>query len=52
MDSQKLAFHRTRHLRNSFNGNREIKISRDGTELEPMVGQQLLELFWRDPTVL
>jgi len=48
---QKLPFHRTRHLRNAFNGNREVKISRDGTEVEPNVGAQLLELFWKDPAL-
>lgn len=28
--SSRLPFSRTRHIRNSFNGNREIKVSRDG----------------------
>jgi hypothetical protein len=28
--STRLPFTRTRHIRNSFNGNREIKVSRDG----------------------
>ncbi|TNY21558.1 YT521-B-like domain-containing protein [Rhodotorula diobovata] len=43
-----LPFARTRHIRNSFNGNREIKISRDGTEVEPTAGEQLLGEWWRD----
>ncbi|GAA5927206.1 hypothetical protein JCM3775_002478 [Rhodotorula graminis] len=43
-----LPFARTRHIRNSFNGNREIKISRDGTEVEPTAGEQLLSEWWRD----
>lgn len=30
-----LSFFRTRHLRNPWNGDREVKVSRDGTELEP-----------------
>lgn len=44
----KLPFHRTRHLRNAFNDNREVKISRDGTEVEPTTGDMLLKLFWQD----
>lgn len=44
----KLPFIRTRHLRNSWNNNRQIKVSRDGTELDPDVGRQLLE-EWRLP---
>ncbi|KAF9240211.1 YT521-B-like domain-containing protein [Melanogaster broomeanus] len=39
----RLPFHRARHLRNPWNHDREIKVSRDGTELEPGVGQQLIE---------
>lgn len=42
---QPLSFTRTRHLRNPWNGNREVKVSRDGTELEPPIGQQLLALW-------
>ncbi|CDO77163.1 hypothetical protein BN946_scf184657.g38 [Trametes cinnabarina] len=34
---------RSRHLRNPWNHDREVKVSRDGTELEPSVGQALLE---------
>lgn len=30
-----LPFHRLRSLRNPWNANREIKVSRDGTEIEP-----------------
>lgn len=41
--TQRVPFHRTRHLRNPWNHDREIKVSRDGTELEPAVGQQLIE---------
>ncbi|EJC97872.1 uncharacterized protein FOMMEDRAFT_23945 [Fomitiporia mediterranea MF3/22] len=39
----RLPFHRTRHLRNPWNHDREVKVSRDGTELEPLVGQALLD---------
>jgi hypothetical protein len=38
----KLPFQRTRHLRNPWNHDREVKVSRDGTELEPTVGEKLL----------
>ncbi|KZT19974.1 hypothetical protein NEOLEDRAFT_1141276 [Neolentinus lepideus HHB14362 ss-1] len=39
----RLPFWRTRHLRNQWNHEREVKVSRDGTELEPTVGQALLD---------
>jgi hypothetical protein len=38
-----LPFQRTRHFRNPWNNEREVKVSRDGTELEPTVGERLLE---------
>ncbi|KAL0062321.1 hypothetical protein AAF712_010805 [Marasmius tenuissimus] len=41
--TERLSFLRTRHIRNPWNHDREIKVSRDGTELEPVVGQQLLD---------
>ncbi|KAH7885461.1 YT521-B-like domain-containing protein [Phlebopus sp. FC_14] len=41
--TERLPFHRIRHLRNPWNHDREIKVSRDGTELEPGVGQQLID---------
>lgn len=41
--TERLPFHRTRHLRNPWNSDREVKVSRDGTEVEPSVGQQLLD---------
>ncbi|KAJ7769123.1 YT521-B-like domain-containing protein [Mycena maculata] len=43
---ERLPFQRTRHIRNPWNHDREVKVSRDGTELEPGVGQALLE-EWR-----
>ncbi|TFK24953.1 hypothetical protein FA15DRAFT_669010 [Coprinopsis marcescibilis] len=42
LEQRRIPFHRTRHLRNPWNKGREIKVSRDGTELEPTVGKQLL----------
>ncbi|KAI5466734.1 YT521-B-like domain-containing protein [Mariannaea sp. PMI_226] len=44
-----LPFYRTRGLRNPWNSNREVKIARDGTELEPSAGQRLVGLFSRLP---
>ena len=43
-----LPFHSTRMLRNPWNKDREVKVSRDGTELEPLVGRALLDL-WEVP---
>ncbi|KAJ7246179.1 YT521-B-like domain-containing protein [Mycena rebaudengoi] len=40
--TDRLPLHRTRHIRNPWNHDREVKVSRDGTELEPTVGQALL----------
>ncbi|ORY22021.1 YT521-B-like domain-domain-containing protein [Naematelia encephala] len=37
-----LPFTRTRHLRNPWNSDREVKVSRDGTEVEPNVALQLM----------
>ncbi|PWZ00900.1 hypothetical protein BCV70DRAFT_84454 [Testicularia cyperi] len=43
-----LPFHRVKKLRNPWRDNRQIKVSRDGTELEPGVGRQLLEEWDRE----
>jgi hypothetical protein len=43
ISTKRVPFYRTRHLHNPWNQNREIKVSRDGTELEPKVGQALLD---------
>ncbi|CAK5283821.1 unnamed protein product [Mycena citricolor] len=42
----RLPFSRTRHIHNSWNHDREVKVSRDGTELEPDAGTGLLDA-WR-----
>ncbi|KAJ7627769.1 YT521-B-like domain-containing protein [Mycena polygramma] len=42
----RLPFQRVRHIRNPWNHDREIKVSRDGTELEPDVAKALLAA-WR-----
>ena len=49
VQTNRLPFFRTRHLRNPWNHGREVKVSRDGTELEPSIGQQLLEEWERPP---
>lgn len=45
LSTVKVPFYRTRGLRNPWNANRGVKIARDGTEIEPRVGAQLVELF-------
>jgi hypothetical protein len=47
VSTNRLPFYRTRGLRNPWNANREVKIARDGTELEPSVGERLLQMFHR-----
>lgn len=45
VSTDKLPFYRTRGLRNPWNANREVKIARDGTEIEPNVGRRLVSMF-------
>ncbi|PYH47294.1 putative YT521-B-like splicing factor [Aspergillus saccharolyticus JOP 1030-1] len=45
LSTTRVPFHRTRGLRNPWNANREVKIARDGTEIEPGVGWKLVQLF-------
>lgn len=47
MSTERLPFYRTRGLRNPWNANREVKIARDGTEIEPTVGRRLVNMFHR-----
>ena len=47
VSTERLPFYRTRGLRNPWNANREVKIARDGTELEPSVGRRLVQMFHR-----
>lgn len=50
LSTSRLPFYRTRGLRNPWNSNREVKIARDGTELEPSVGRKVIGLFNRAPS--
>lgn len=50
MSTMRLPFYRTRGLRNPWNSNREVKIARDGTELETSIGRKLIGLFHRLPS--
>jgi len=43
--TRRLPFYHTRGMRNNWNSNRQIKVARDGTELEPGVGRRLVQLF-------
>jgi hypothetical protein len=47
LSTNRLPFYRTRGLRNPWNANREVKIARDGTELETGVGRRLIQMFHR-----
>lgn len=45
LSTSRVPFFTTRGLRNTWNHNREVRIARDGTELEPGVARKLLVLF-------
>lgn len=47
LSTNRLPFYRARGLRNPWNSNREVKIARDGTELETSVGRRLIQMFQR-----
>ncbi|EPS42715.1 hypothetical protein H072_3302 [Dactylellina haptotyla CBS 200.50] len=51
VSTSKVPFYRTRGLRNPYNVSREVKIARDGTELEPTVGKKLVQMFHRGGAV-
>ncbi|ESQ33824.1 hypothetical protein EUTSA_v10007064mg [Eutrema salsugineum] len=44
-----LSFHKTRNLRNPYNENLPVKISRDCQELEPSIGAELASLLYLEP---
>lgn len=45
VSTTRLPFQQTRALRNPWNSSREVKVARDGTEVEPSVGRRLIALF-------
>jgi hypothetical protein len=47
LSTRRVAFHQCRGLYNPWNFNREVKVARDGTEIEPTVGGQLMSLFFQ-----
>ncbi|TPX38745.1 hypothetical protein SeMB42_g04102 [Synchytrium endobioticum] len=40
-----LPFSQTKHLRNSWNANKQVKVSRDGTEVETTAGRRIIQEF-------
>lgn len=51
VSTNRLPFYRTRGLRNPWNAHREVKIARDGTELETSVGRRLVQMFQKSETI-
>lgn len=49
VSTNRVPFYRTRGLRNPWNANRDVKIARDGTELETSIGRRLVQMFHRTP---
>ncbi|XP_044189523.1 3'-5' RNA helicase YTHDC2 isoform X1 [Thunnus albacares] len=45
---ESLSFHCTQHILNPWNDHKRVQISRDGQELEPQAGSQLLLLWGRN----
>jgi hypothetical protein len=45
LSTNRLPFYKTRGLRNPWNANKEVKIARDGTELETGVGKRLVQML-------
>ncbi|CAK7210799.1 hypothetical protein SCUCBS95973_000911 [Sporothrix curviconia] len=50
LSTTRLPFYRTRGLRNPLNANREIKIARDGTDVDVAIGRKLVSLFRQEAT--
>ncbi|EME78067.1 uncharacterized protein MYCFIDRAFT_168602, partial [Pseudocercospora fijiensis CIRAD86] len=42
---RRVPFQKTKGLKNSWNSGKDVKVARDGTELESGVGRKILELF-------
>lgn len=47
LSTKAVPFARLHGMRNPWNGNRDVKIARDGTEIEPTVGRKLLSIFYQ-----
>lgn len=45
---RKVTFQRTKGMKNAWNSGKDVKVARDGTELESIVGKRMLELFFED----
>lgn len=45
ISTHRVPFYRTRGLRNNLNAGQEVKIARDGTELEESAGRRLINMF-------
>ena len=52
VSTSRLPFYRTRGLRNPWNAHREVKIARDGTELETSVGRRLVQMFQKSEAAI
>lgn len=52
ISTTRLPFYKARGLRNPWNSNREVKIARDGTEIEPAIGRRLVQMFHQAPNVV
>lgn len=46
--TKELSFQETKDLTNPYNGNKPVKIARDGQQLESSIGKRLCKLFPRD----
>lgn len=51
LNRKEVAFSKCANLRNPWNENKEVKICRDGQELEPSVGEVLCRMFDDDLTI-
>ncbi|KAF7198142.1 YTH domain-containing protein ECT1, partial [Pseudocercospora fuligena] len=45
---RRVTFQRTKGMKNSWNSGKDVKVARDGTEIETEVGKKILELFFED----
>ncbi|KAH8822952.1 YT521-B-like domain-containing protein [Flagelloscypha sp. PMI_526] len=50
IETKSIPFSKTKHIRNMWNDNREVKISRDGIEIDPIAGERMIKA-WQDSTL-